>query len=892
MGLRALPDALPERLDLVCPGGLPHPLRARYSCGHGERSGRALEMGDPLFGYSVEQHMPPTNQHGDAEVLDGDFLALPGGDLIAPALVPKVPEMRRPVSPGTIEKSASLLRSLSFVASRPPSGETAADRSAAFAQVGQALRSEMHGAQMQRLRQAAPELAPRLQSSLLACCGALLGAQDSDGGFEWAMSELDDLAKNMPPATSAVYPGAYYYEIFTSDVAQLSRALAARRREEAKKAALIADVFSVLARPGVGPGEVHGAGRAAAEAGLVAEASACRAVGELLEREERTRLAHEASSNEAREARRAQKEAEAQTAREARAHADEKHRRQQYADELAGVRAALAREEEVRRKIEAANVATLQELRAQEEARWEAERKCQQEVVRSTELEAAKRRVEEEMSTRVEAAEAREVKASTEARNAQQRYVEAERMRVALQGRVTALEGVKVQIEQQLALEREACGVELGLRQKAESACAEAQQSAAQAQQAAAEATQAAEVAKAALDANTAELASCEERLRVANDGSLDQQMVAAASEEAVKQLKALRAEDANRMQRLNTERATLQQKADDLEARLQSAQAGAERAEVESQKQRYELHAQLTEVHRRCEDLQAQATRAELLLSHERETGLTASDHEKRLSGQLDAERRKVQTLSQQLAAEAALRQKSDAAENARAKELQARDREVELASQRLQAVQGELHRAREEARLAREGMAEARALAHKFERERDAEREEARRERTRRGAGDPAAGRSMPPQQSAGGGSLSLTKSHSSRTSTTTERTQLSPAPSLQQHLQPPARSGALEPGAAPHFAQQPKAKAEISDELSRSDLWNFSAGAMARSSSRGAGGGAGDAASTELPRIQSPYNVQAMGKLAPTSLSQEQSRKLYGSTKVPGVDDDDDV
>ena len=57
------------------------------------------------------------------------------------------------------------------------------------------------------------------------------------------------------------------------------------------------------------------------------------------------------------------------------------------------------------------------------------------------------------------------------------------------------------------------------------------------------------------------------------------------------------------------------------------------------------------------------------------------------------------------------------------------------------------------------------------------------------------------MPPQQSAGGGSLSLTKSHSSRTSTTTERTQLSPAPSLQQHLQPPARSGALEPGAAPH-------------------------------------------------------------------------------------------
>ena len=89
MGLRALPDALPERLDLVCPGGLPH-LRARYSCGHGERSGGLSRWAIRFLVTPVEQHMPPTNQHGDAEVLDGDFLKLPGGDLIAPALVPKV----------------------------------------------------------------------------------------------------------------------------------------------------------------------------------------------------------------------------------------------------------------------------------------------------------------------------------------------------------------------------------------------------------------------------------------------------------------------------------------------------------------------------------------------------------------------------------------------------------------------------------------------------------------------------------------------------------------------------------------------------------------------------------------------------------------------------------
>ena len=108
------------------------------------------------------------------------------------------------MSPGTIEESASLLRSLSFVASHAPSGETAADRSTASLRWAGPCGSEMHGAQMQRLRQAAPELAPRLQSSLLACCGALLGAQDSDGGFEWAMSELDDLAKNRT-YKSAVY---------------------------------------------------------------------------------------------------------------------------------------------------------------------------------------------------------------------------------------------------------------------------------------------------------------------------------------------------------------------------------------------------------------------------------------------------------------------------------------------------------------------------------------------------------------------------------------------------------------------------------------------------------------------------------------------------------------
>ena len=188
-------------------------------------------------------------------------------------------------------------------------------------------------------------------------------------------------------------------------------------------------------------------------------------------------------------------------------------------------------------------------------------------------------------------------------------------------------------------------------------------------------------------------------------------------------------------MHRIITERAALQQKLDDTDARLVSVQAAAEKAEAAQAKQRYELHAQLTEVHRRCEDLKAESTKNELLLQHERETGLTASDHEKRLTMQLDVERREKQALQQQLAAEAALRQKSDAQGQASSKEVQARLREVDLGAQRLQSVQAELHRSREEARQAREQLADAHARAAKMERERDAALEDGRRERLRRG-------------------------------------------------------------------------------------------------------------------------------------------------------------
>ena len=782
----------------------------------------------------------------------------------------------RPSSPGTIEKIASMLRSLSYIANRPPGGEAPAERSAAFAAVASSLRQDVRSDQLSRLATVAPDLAQRLQTTLLAGCGALLGDVHPDGGFEWASSELADLAKHLPPATSAVFPGVYYYEIFAADVAELGRALDAMRRSSARRRALAAELLTVLARPGVGAAEVHGAGRAAAEAGLAAEAAAARCVGELIEREERSRLAHEAAAAEAREARRAQKEAEAATARESRYLADEKHRRSHLADELKGVRAALVSEEQTRRKVEAASVATLQELRAQEDARWEAERQLKAEIVRCTQLEGERRRSEEEWTERLSGAEAREVRATAEAKSALGKYVDAEKMRVALQGRVSALDGVKAQLEQQLSLEREACSLELGLRQKAEAALADAMRAHAAAQQSAAEAVQAAEVARAALANTTSELAAAEERLRVANDGSLELQMAASGSEDALGQLKALRSEDAEKMMRLTSERASLRQKVDELEQRISTMAAAAERAEGTASKQRYELQAQLTEVHRRCEDLMAQATRSELMLAHERETGLTATDHEKRLQMQLDNERRAKQVLQQQLAAEAALRQKSDAHENASTKELQARLREAELNAQRLQAVQQQLLHAREEARTAREALGDAQARALKMERERDTEREEYKRERARRGELE----RQRDERPALPGQAVPL-NAQPRRARTPPSLLQPQPPP-------PPPRGGIplelavpLPPAAALSRGAPMQLGGgggpSVADELSRSDLWNFSSGAVGRGARPNGSGAPG----TALPRISQPFNT-----VAATSLAPEEARALYGNS---WVDDD---
>lgn len=224
----------------------------------------------------------------------------------------------------------------------------------------------------------------------------------------------------------------------------------------------------------------------------------------------------------------------------------------------------------------------------------------------------------------------------------------------------------------------------------------------------------------------------------------------------------------------------------------------------------------------------------------------------------QLDAERCANQTLSQQLVAEVALRQKSDAYENARGKEVQAREREIELGERRLQTVQGELQRAREEARLAREALGDARATAIKMERERDAEREDTRRERAR------------PPEREV--------LAHGQSTRPARSCAPLA-GPSLQRDLPTPTL-----PFHSPQPAQMPAGQAAVFDELSRSDLWNFSAGALSRVpiGARVAGVATQSVAVVDgtLPRISSPFNTATNQLGLATSLDPEAARQLYGT------------
>ena len=144
------------------------------------------------------------------------------------------------------------------------------------------------------------------------------------------------------------------------------------RREIGRRRDLATDVLDVIARPGVSVGELTSVGKAAHEAALPREAAAVTAVAGLAERESVTRVRLETLDAEARELKRVIKEAEAQAQREAVKLRDVERRRAQAEEEAVSLRQRLQTEEATRRKVEAASVQTLQELRQLEEARREA----------------------------------------------------------------------------------------------------------------------------------------------------------------------------------------------------------------------------------------------------------------------------------------------------------------------------------------------------------------------------------------------------------------------------------------------------------------------------------------------------------------------------------------
>ncbi|KAL1510996.1 hypothetical protein AB1Y20_005821 [Prymnesium parvum] len=719
----------------------------------------------------------------------------------------------RPLSPGTVEHLASLLRafssasSLASLAAPPPSPHPF---TAAAASLSSALRSDAFS----RLDALHPTLSRPLRASLAAACAALLAAHDAPRGLAWAAEQLEALAASVPD--DAAFPGAYYHEIFTADVHSLREALLASRREASRRGEAAAHALEAIGTPGATVAELLAAAKAAAAARLPREAAAATAASELAGRESTLRVRLEAVEAEARELRRNVKEAEAEAQRGAARLKDSERRRAAAEAEGEATRARLQLEEETRRKVEAASVRTLQELRQLEEERWEAERKWQAEAARCAQMEREAQRASDEAAERAEELAKRLAQHAVDAASAGDKYVDSERMRVALESRVSALEQLKAQLEQQLHLERETSTQEGELRRQVEVALSKAQRATAEAQEAAAEASHGAEEARAALRNAVDAQAASEEQLRAANEKSLAQYMEQEAKEDALRQLRQLREEDQQKILRVTNERAQLEQQVRDLEERMKAAMATHDKAVDELHRQRYELQSSLTEAHRRCEDLQAAATRAEVTLQHERASGASATAADAAVGAQLDELRAEKLALSRQLSHEQSLRARGEAKAAALQREAQAAAREAQLGAARLQNAQLELQGARDELRLARGEAEAAREALRRAERERE----------LWAGGGGRAAGGGAAPR--------------------------LQPTP-----LQPQAPANAV----------APPAKSYAIDELSRSDIWNFSAGAVARK-----GSGLGALPDT-LPRIKSPFNT--------TMLLEDGSTSPYGNS-----------
>ena len=233
----------------------------------------------------------------------------------------------------------------------------------------------------------------------------------------------------------------------------------------------------------------------------------------------------------------------------------------------------------------------------------------------------------------------------------------------------------------------------------------------------------------------------------------------------------------------------------------------------------------QLTESTRKLEAVQVEAARAQLLLEHEKSAGSTAQDEGSRLTAALTEERRARQRLAQELAAERALRTKAEEGGVALQREIASRQREAELAAQRVAQLEAELQLARTEASEA----AGVREFAESAQREREAlhreQRERAAFERER--------------AQQRRGNCSALGECGVSRRPPSAGRVGLL------------GECGGALAGALNTTRENPYGTED--DELGRSDLWNFSSGMIGRSGGAKAPRNVSSSPSLTLPQIK---------------------------------------
>ena len=489
-------------------------------------------------------------------------------------------------------------------------------------------------------------------------------------------------------------------------------------------------VLDAVARSPPSVSELEGCAAVAQGAGLGPEAKAATAAAELAARDEAARKRTSALEAQLADAQQRASSAERIAKREEIARRDAEASRDRYDDEKRALTQKLAQEADLRRREEATAVKTLEELKVQEEARWAAERLLQQETVRANELQAALSREKDASGEAAAMAESAAARAKEERLQQDADFVRARENVVALSTRVTALEGVQGQLEQRLALEKEACAKELSRAQSLEAELAQQMKLRGEATKEAELAEKRAAEAEGELGSVRSELHATEERLRVSNEQTLAQHVEAAATEEQMATIKEQRADDQTKMIKAAAERAALiqarrppppapsppspslhpsptpspfpltLQAAKDLERQLEAARRAAERQQADWASQRLELQQQLTEAHRRIENAQADSVRHELELQQQKQLGESQEIGGSRLQLQLEEERRARQQLAQKLAAEEAMRQQAAASAAALQKELQAKARDSDLHAQKVHAMAAELQLARADAK------------------------------------------------------------------------------------------------------------------------------------------------------------------------------------------------